>query len=217
MEEKRVVLPGEKVAAADEHLPGKNVFKDEDNLYAKKIGLVSLTNNVLSVIPLNGVYIPKVGDMVIGEVKSVQSNGWVLTIGAPHDAYLPLSGVKEFIDTTRTDLNHVYGVGDAVYGKIHAINQFDSIHISMQDTRARKFKDGLIVKISPAKVPRVIGKEGSMINLIKEKTGCRISVGQNGFIWVAGDNEHKAEEAIRMVEQEAAGSGLTNKVAAFLG
>ncbi len=214
--ERDVVLPGEKLVESLDYLPGRNVFREGNDIFAKKVGLVSVLNRVVSVIPFNSVYIPKVGDMVIGEVIDIQSNGWILDIGAPFEAYLPLSGVREFIDTTRTELSKVYGLGDILYGKIHVVNQHNSIHISMQDIKARKFRDGHVIRVNAAKVPRVIGKEGSMVNLIKDKTGCHISVGQNGMIWLAGEYELVAEQAIRLIEEEAASEGLTDRMAMFL-
>ena len=77
---------------------------------------------------------------------------------------------------------------------------------------------GRIIKINPHKVPRVIGKEGSMINLIKDKTRTEITVGQNGFIWIKGDaeGENKAEETIKLIVQESTSSGLTEKIEKFL-
>ena len=77
----------------------------------------------------------------------------------------------------------------------------------------------IVIKINCHKVPRVIGKEGSMINLIKDKTSTEITVGQNGYVWLKGDIDgtRKAEEAIRLIEKEAASEGLTNKVEEFLG
>ena len=130
-------------------------------------------------------------------------------------AYLPLSGVREYIDTTKTDLSKFYTVGDVLYGKIEFANPH-TIHVSMQDPRARKFRSGRIVAISPAKVPRLIGREGSMINTIKDKTGCRINVGQNGMVWFEGEREDKVVDAIRLIESEASLDGLTEKVAAML-
>ena len=79
-------------------------------------------------------------------------------------------------------------------------------------------EDGRLIKINPHKVPRVIGKEGSMINLIKDKTKTEITVGQNGFIWIKGDldGENKAENTIKLIESESGNAGLTEKVEKFL-
>ena len=109
-------------------------------------------------------------------------------------------------------------MGDLIYAKINAMNpSSDSVHLSMQDSRSRKFAGGRIVRISPSKVPRLIGKMGSMINVIKDNTGCRISVGQNGLVWLEGEGLDLALQAIKMIEENAHKvSGLTDKVSDFL-
>ena len=212
------VVPGDEIVKSIDYLPGKNTFREGDSIYAKKLGVVNISGRVVSVIPLSGVYSPKIGDMVIGEVTDIQSNGWVIDINASCEAYLPLSGVREYIDTNKTILSKVYGMGDLLYAKISAINQSsDSVYLSMQDSRSRKFTSGRIVRINPSKVPRLIGKMGSMINVIKDKTGCRISVGQNGFVWLDGDNTELALEAVKMIEKDAHKvNGLTEKISGFL-
>ncbi len=57
-----------------------------------------------------------------------------------------------------------------------------------------------------------------MVNLIKERTGCTITVGQNGWVWIKGqsiDAEIKARKVIEMVAGKVHGSGLTDKVEAW--
>jgi len=215
IEERKVVLPGEEIISSMDYLPGRNCFRESNSIYSKKLGIIHLLNRVISVIPLSGAYVANPGDMVIGEVTDIQSNGWVLDIKSTHDAYLPLSGVRRFIDTKKTNLSSVYGVGDMLYAKI-SDNNGDSIHLSMQDVRCRKFTGGRVFRISPAKVPRVIGKEGSMINMIKNSTCSRINVGQNGIIWIEGGEEEKAISVFRLIEDEAQTNGLTDKVSKML-
>ena len=171
------VIPGDKLVETMDYLPGRNCFRKGDSIYAKKIGLVSVNGRVVSVIPLNEVYVAKPGDMVMGEVAEIQSNGWVVKINATVEAYMPLSGVREFIDTTKTELSRYYATGDVIYAKVSMANH-STVHLSMDDSRARKFRSGRVISFNPAKVPRLIGKQGSMISLIKGKTGCRISVGR---------------------------------------
>ena len=211
------VIPGEVIMNSMDYLPGKNCFREGDAIIAKRLGIVSIENRVISIIPLSGGYIPKPGDMVIGEVVDIQSNGWVMNIDSSLSTYLPLSGVREYIDTTKTSLSRFYSVGDILYAKVSVVNSIDSIHISMQDTRARKLRGGRIVHINPAKVPRLIGREGSMISMIKERSGCRISVGQNGLVWIEGGNEDLAIKAIEFIDKEAHIEGLTDKIAEMLG
>ncbi len=209
------VIPGDEIINSMNYLPGRNCFREGNSIYSKRIGLVSVRGRVISVISLSGVYAPRGGDMVIGRVKDIHSAGWVVDINSIGEAFLPLSGVREFIDTTKTDLSKFYAVGDVIYAKIGHANSH-TIHLSMQDPRARKFRSGRIVEMNPAKVPRLIGKEGSMINVIKDKSGCRINVGQNGLVWFEGEKEDLVADAIRIVERDAAMDGLTNRVSSML-
>jgi exosome complex component RRP4 len=50
--------------------------------------------------------------------------------------------------------------------------------------------------------------------MIKDKTKCKIVVGQNGLVWVKGneDMEQLTREIIHLIEAEAHTSGLTNKI-----
>ncbi|MFH1364339.1 MAG: KH domain-containing protein, partial [Candidatus Aenigmatarchaeota archaeon] len=163
----------------------------------------------------SGVYSPKVGDMVMGKITELQSSGWIVDIDSYFDAYMPLSNVNEFIDTRRTTLDKYYAIGDVIYAKVVVVNG-DSIHVSMQDTRSRKLRDGRIVKVNNAKVPRLIGKNGSMISLIKQGTNSRIRVGQNGFACLEDGNIELAVKAIKMIEKESHTEGLTEKISELL-
>ena len=217
--ERDFVTPGEKLVDSMEFLPGRNCFREGDGVFAKKTGLLRISGRVLSVIALNGVYMPQRDDMIIGEVTDVQSNGWVVDVGAPYQAYLPLSGVRGYLDTAKTDLSKVYGVGDMIYGKIKMVSSTQSVHISMFDRMCRKFSGGRIITVNPAKVPRIIGKSGSMIDMIKQKTGCRVVVGQNGVVWLEGDSPQIEEfvlGVINTIQEKSHMEGLTSRIEEML-
>jgi exosome complex component RRP4 len=91
------------------------------------------------------------------------------------------------------------------------------VQVSLRDLLARKLYRGALIKVNPTKIPRIIGRAGSMINLIKQKTKCDIYTGQNGLVWVRGDNKSKAIEAITTVEKESQSTGLTEKIEKMLG
>jgi len=216
--EREFVVPGDEIVKSMDYLPGRNCFRAGESICARKIGLVSLSGRVISIIPLSGKYVPKVGDMVIATVEDIPgTRGWVMDINSPYKAFLPLSGVRDFIDTNRTSLDKVYKIGDVVYAKIHSMSGFDMIDISMQDPRARKLRGGRIIRINQAKVPRIIGKQGSMISMIKDRTGSRISIGQNGYLWMDGGDEKMVMKAIDLIDTEAYKNGLTDKVSKLLG
>jgi exosome complex component RRP4 len=109
-------------------------------------------------------------------------------------------------------------VGDVVLLKIVDVNEVMRVQVSMKDHGLRKLTGGMVLEVSPMKVPRVIGKNGSMIQMLKNSTGCRIYVGQNGRIWIDGelDNIIRAVKAITLIEDQAHNLGLTEKVKKLL-
>src|SRR3989344_2716245 len=102
-------------------------------------------------------------------------------------------------------------IGDVVSAKIFGVKS-KGLDLSLKGRGLVKLEGGFVFRITPSRVPRVIGREGSMIGLIKEKTGCNITVGQNGWIWINGpdfDSQIKARNAIEMVAEKVHVSGLT--------
>lgn len=213
--ERDFVVPGDLIVKSMDYLPGKSCFREGESLYAKKLGLVSISGRVISVIPLNTVYIPKYGDMVIAEVSDIQSNGWILELNSSYEGFLPLSGVRGYIDTDKTDLARVYNMGDMIYAKVSMVKK-DSVHVTMQDPMCKKFRGGRMITVNPAKIPRIIGKKGSMVNMIKDKAGTKIHIGQNGLIWIDGGDENLVINSIGLIDRESHTNGLTDKVAKFL-
>lgn len=214
--DKLVVLPGSKIVESIDYLPGRNCYRDGNSIYSKRLGIVYYKGRVIDVVPLSGKYMPEADDMVIGKVDEVQYSGWIVNINSPYKAFLPLSGVRGFIEPSRTDLSKIYGVGELIYARVSEVTPMKDVRLSMKDPSTRKFESGRIMKISPVKVPRVIGKQGSMINMIKDKTGCRISVGQNGTIWLQGEKENLAAKAIMEIEENSQIPGLTDHIGKLL-
>ena len=73
--------------------------------------------------------------------------------------------------------------------------------------------------VTPTKIPRVIGRKGSMISMIKQETNCQIILGLNGVILVTGKNpvdEELAMRAIKKIEQESHTTGLTDRITQLL-
>ena len=120
----------------------------------------------------------------------------------------------EVFGREKKELNKVYDVGDVLFLRVVDVDEIKKAKLGLKGRGMGKFKGGIIVDIAPTKVPRLIGKKGSMINMIKDKTKCKIVVGQNGLVWVKGneDMEQLTREIIHLIEAEAHTSGLTNKI-----
>ncbi len=219
IEEKQVVIPGQELAEGMDYLPAQGTYRDGDKIFANQLGIISLSGRLVKIIPLSGRYIPKEGDFVIGKITNVNFSSWSVDIGYAYEAQLSLKeATSDFIERG-DDLTQYFNFGDVVMTKIINVTKSKAIDLTMKGPGLRKLVNGRIITITPAKVPRVIGKQGSMITLIKDLTGCRISVGQNGLIWIAGEaqnNEDLAIKAIAVIDKEAHTEGLTDRIKEYL-
>jgi exosome complex component RRP4 len=210
VENKDLVIPGQ-ILADDEYYSGRGTFKENGKICSSLLGRVSLRNKKIRVIPLKSKYVPKKGDVVIGKIKDVRFSMWDVDINSPYSGILP---AFEVFGREKKELNKVYDVGDVLFLRVVDVDEIKKAKLGLKGRGMGKFKGGIIVDIAPTKVPRLIGKKGSMINMIKDKTKCKIVVGQNGLVWVKGneDMEQLTREIIHLIEAEAHTSGLTNKI-----
>ncbi|MGB9938120.1 MAG: exosome complex RNA-binding protein Rrp4 [Methanobacterium sp.] len=210
VEDKDLVVPGD-VLADDEYHTGRGTFRDGKNICSSLVGLVAVRDKKVSVIPLQSKYIPKRGDVVIGEITDIRFSMWNLDINSPYSGFLPASDV---FGKEKRDLNKAFDVGDVLFLRVVDVDEVKKVKLGLKGRGLGKFRGGILIYITPTKVPRLIGKKGSMINMIKDETHCDIIVGQNGVVWVKGDPmmERVAEKVINMIEQQAHTSGLTDRV-----
>ena len=210
---RKLVLPGDLVST-NPRTAGYGTFVENGKVYAKIMGLLDKTDTTVRIIPLKGRYIPSPGDVVIGIVREVLSNGWNIDINSPYSAFLPTSE-KE---TRGRKTNDILDLDDAIIAKVIAIDPKMKVTLTMRDKVCRPIRFGRIVAINPTRVPRVIGKKGSMIKLLKNELGVQIIVGQNGLIWLSGDRRKVdiVEEAIYKIEREAHTEGLTDRITEFI-
>ena len=214
---RKIVIPGEVIEKGENYLPGEGTEKKDDEIVALRYGLAEESNRLVKVIPLSGVYQPRRGNVIIGKVENITFNGWILDIGASETAFLSLMEVPRYVN--KGELEEVMDIGDMAVAKIWAINK-RGIDLSLKSRGLGKIDEGMILRINSNKVPRVIGKEGSMINLIKEHTNCNVTVGQNGIVWIKGDkieDELLAKQAILFVTEKSFIDGLTEEVTKWFG
>ncbi len=210
VEDKEIVVPGD-VLADDEYQAGRGTFKQNNEICSSLVGLVALRDKKISVIPLQSKYIPKRGDVVIGEITDIRFSMWNVDINSPYSGILPAS---EVFGKEKRDLNKTFSVGDVLFLRVVDVDEVKKVKLGLKGRGLGKFRNGILINITPTKVPRLIGKKGSMINMIKDETHCEVVVGQNGVVWVKGEPpmERVAEKVITMIEEQAHTSGLTDRV-----
>ena len=217
--EKEIVVPGQELAEGMDYLPGDDVYREKDHLYATKIGIIKLSGRLVKLLPLTGSYMPRRGDNVIGKVVNVGLGGWRLDIGWMFEANLSVKDASsEFIERN-ADLSKFFNYGDWIVAEIINVTSPRYVDITVKGPGLRKLGPGRIIHVSPSKVQRIIGKQGSMITMIKDSTGCKITVGQNGMAWIHGEDPEKeiiAVKAIEKIQAESHIPGLTDRIKEFL-
>ncbi|MFH0836550.1 MAG: exosome complex RNA-binding protein Rrp4 [Candidatus Aenigmatarchaeota archaeon] len=206
--ERNIVIPGDLLGTGR---PGHGTYGENGEVFSRCVGIAEERSGLHIVIPLSGVYNPKKGDGVIGRIEEVIFSKWIVDINSPYQAALTLSdATEEFVDLTKTDLTRIFEPGELVFAEILSVSNSKQINLSMRSRKCRKLRGGRMINVTPSKVPRIIGRSGSMVEMIKNYTGTQIVVGQNGLVWVKGEGEDLATEAILMIDEKSHMHGLTD-------
>ncbi|MEM1557059.1 MAG: exosome complex RNA-binding protein Rrp4 [Thermoproteota archaeon] len=215
-----IVVPGELVGEGRFYIPGTNTLKISDRIFATTVGIVRADGKRLDVISLKSFYQPRVGDLVIGIVKEPNIAGWTVDINSPFLAFLPISEYPEKrIRLSRDNIGRILENGVVITGIVKDASIFSSPVITMKGKGLGVVSSGALLNITASKVPRLIGKKGSMLSVIERATGVKLTVGQNGRIIVHSEDSNiivKIRSVIDMVERESHIYGLTERVEALL-
>jgi len=217
-ENRDLVVPGD-VLFEGRIRTGDNTFRSNGNVSASRIGLVNYNRGMVSVISLEAGFNPLSGDLIIGKIIDIDLGRWLVDIGAAENAFL---NVQDAIDAPfRSDIvmPEILDVGETIIAKIVDLDRRRTPILSILGPNLGKVKEGFIFRITPSKIPRLIGKKGSMVNMILRETGCNVVIGQNGWILIQGrnrENEMMVVKVIEKIEREAHISGLTTRVQEYL-
>src|SRR5215210_4589641 len=216
---RKFVIPGDRIAEGN-FRPLMNVIKVNNTIIATRIGIAEAGRDGIKVIPLSGVYIPRVNDIVIGKITYLSSLSLEVDINSCFSGHLPAQDVfgRDF-SPAKDDMGRQLAIGDLITARIIVFDRTRDPMLTIQDKDLGRIPRGEFLKISATRVPRLIGKRGSMIQTIEQATQTRVLIGQNGIVVVTGRNPEGiklAVRAIRMVEEEAHTSNLTQRVKVLL-
>jgi len=216
---RKYVIPGDLVTTGP-FRPEQNVILDGDKIISTTIGISEIYDDSVRVIPLTGKYIPKINDLVIGKVISHTSLSWELDINSCYVGFLPAQDVfgRDF-SAHADELASKLKSGDLVAARIANFDRTRDPLVTISDRDLGKIDSGDLVKISPSKVPRLIGKRGSMIQMIEMATNAAVTIGQNGWVVVSCETPEgllKAKKAIEMINEKAHVANLTDQVKEML-
>lgn len=216
---RKYVIPGD-VVTTGPFRPEQNVILEGNKIISTTIGVSEIYDDSVKVISLTGKYIPKINDLVIGKVISHTSLSWELDINSCYVGFLPAQDVfgRDF-SAHADELTSKLKAGDLVAARIANFDRTRDPLVTIADRDLGKIESGDLIKISPSKVPRLIGKRGTMIQTIETATDAVITIGQNGWVVVACENPEgllKAKKAIEMVNEQAHVANLTDQVKEML-
>lgn len=193
---KSIVIPGDLLFPYKQ--TGDFYYVENGKTYSSIVGIFDSEKKIL--IPLEGVYFPKVGDTIIGIITDVRFSNYLVDTNSPFEGIV-------FSKFVKFPLN----IGEVIEAEVKGI---EGTEIILQNVK--RLMGGKLIEIKPSKIPRVIGKGRSMLELIEKYTNTKLTVGLNGRIWIKGENIAKAAKAIIKIEKEAHVSGLTERITKFL-
>jgi exosome complex component RRP4 len=191
---KEIILPGDLVA--DVPIRNSNTYVENGKTYSMVLGMYE--KEPLSIVPLEGVWVPRIEDTVVGIIASVRNGVYEVDLKF-HGRSLIISGKFEKFS---------FNIGDMVEATIKNVEDKKTIILSYP----RLLSGGTLITIKATKIPRIIGKENTMVKQIADSTKSTIVVGKNGVIWIKGGNTALAAEVILRIQGEAHVSGLTERI-----
>ena len=202
MSENQFVLPGDVIVTGD-YRPEQNVILEGNRLMSTAIGFSEIKDDLVTVTSLIGLYTPKTDDLVIGKIVSHNALSWEVDINSYYSGILTAFDIfgKDY-SASRDDLSLKLNTGDIILARIANVNSRDPL-LTIAGNNLGKVDSGELIKISPSKIPRLIGKHGSMIQTIEASTNISITVGQNGLIIFKYDNSTGLKNAIASIKMIA--------------
>ncbi len=215
-QKREVVVPGQ-LLAEGRYRSSFGTYDEEGKIFSSLIGLAELRGNTVKVVALEGTYIPKEGDLVIATIKIVAGNNWKVDIGGPYGASLHANNAlrRPYSD----DISEYMDIGDVISAEVIAFDRNSGPFLGMKARGLMVLTDGMVLDVSPAKIPRIIGRSGSMINMINDHLKIDTIVGQNGRIWIRAPSTEilrLAIKAFRTIEAQAHTSRLTDRISSML-
>ncbi len=163
--------------------------------YATVIGIFD--DEKRTFLPLESLWYPRRSDVVIGIIESARLNSYGVDLNSLYKGIL----ISKYEETK-------FNIGDVIEATVRELDETKTIVLQYP----KILQGGKIMDVRPSKVPRLIGKENTMIKELNEGTKSMIKVGMNGRVWIKGGDIALATEAIAKIQEEAHTSGLTNRI-----
>ncbi|MHA1818965.1 MAG: exosome complex RNA-binding protein Rrp4 [Promethearchaeota archaeon] len=230
---REIVAPGEVISSDNKLIPGRGAIRYANKIISLFVGLKEIRGKYINVIPLKGIYTPSIGDKIIGKIIDKTAVKWRLDINAKATAVLKpmdaldstarrkLMGDKRRMSSREQDFKamEMFDIGDYIICTVVSTDRVSDPVLSTLGEGLGKIQEGIVLEVDAPKIPRIIGKRGSMIKLLKDMTESKLYIAKNGRIWLKGkspDHELLLKDVIYKIEREAHTVGLTDRIQKYI-
>jgi exosome complex component RRP4 len=197
---KTIVIPGELLSDERKRL-GANVYVLDGKIYSKVLGITDKETDRSDVVALKGTYMPRRDDTVIGVVTRVVFAGYELDINSFASTFIPRKAMRQEAK-----------LGDVIVAKVDKVDEQGEANLSYP----KILYNGEIIEVTPVRSPRLIGKNGSMLDVLTNGTECEIFIGKNGRVWARDGDIKLLKKAVRFIDENSYKNNLTNAVEELL-
>ena len=218
------MTPGDIVAEGDfKKKFYQNMILYKNKLLSTVLGVVEIKGEEeLKISPLEGSYIPQEEDLVIGFVEEINPTYVYLDIKAPYKGVLQASEILgRPMNPLKDVLSDYVSIGDVYLARIERFDLLrDPLLTIRKEKGLGKITEGVLIEVNPTRIPRIIGRKSSMLEILTTETGCDLVVAANGRILIrrcpTSDHEEILIRAIRIIESQPYLKGLTDKIREFI-
>ena len=197
---KHIVVSGEYISDSDKKI-NEGVYRKDGKIYSLYTGVLYDNEFGIKVVPLNGKYASKIGDVIIGRVVSEENFFFVLDVNCP-----------KTITLSKREVDLTLNPEDYLLLRVTSVNEVKEIAVEI----ISKLYNGNACSINSKKVPRVIGKSKSMLSLIEKYSESKVVVGANGYVYILGGNVELVKKALDKIEKYSHVDNLTSSMEEYL-
>ena len=185
--EQRLVTPGMAIGPLTGMRVGSGAISHNNEIIATKLGWVREFNGTISVDPITSPYLPRSGDLIIGTVAEVRNNLWFMNINGSFQGLLPMS-----LAPWKVEFGHArqhMDIGDSALARVQEVDECHNVVLTMKGVGLRRLSQGAVVEVPINHLDRIRGENNTNLDRLKDVSDCRIIVGENGRVWIDGDDD----------------------------
>ncbi|SBT31178.1 exosome complex component RRP4, putative (RRP4) [Plasmodium ovale wallikeri] len=207
---KKLVLPGEAILEKKDKgrfLKGSGLYEEDEKFYACILGTVNYINKLVYVEPLRGKYTGAVGDLLVGKIKDINNDKWVVEIGSYCRAQLSISQTNISLFSQRIRLYNdvinminIYKPNDIIACEVQRILTDGCIVLHTRSSIYGKLSNGILITVPQTLI------QNQKKHIFVFPCNVQIILGMNGFIWISSPIKKSKDTNPNSIDEEIEGN-----------